>query len=208
MIREQQQTAQGAAAKAIQQGNNRKSVTMAIATDEDGNDVICDTQETMVPAMAASNLARQKMCISKPSMTMPLLGDLDYLVDTHAATEIINGTYEILEGTNTYAAEFIAELQMPDAIRDIGPLDCSITPEENKSAWRKEKERTGCEPSTLNFPVLTGFRLWRRIRRHPFGVLILKGHISLKIACIAPILRVSASHFQGTCVPPISSIPA
>jgi len=138
MIREQQQTAQGAAAKAIQQGNNRKPVTMAIATDEDGNDVICDTQETMVPAMAASNLARQQMCIITPFMTMLLMGDLGYLADTPAAaTEIINGTYEIPEGTYKYAAEFIAGLQMPDAIRDIGPLDCSITPEKNKYAWRK-----------------------------------------------------------------------
>ena len=52
MVREQQQIVQGAAAKAIWQRNNRKPVTMAIATDEDGNEVICDTQETMVAAMA------------------------------------------------------------------------------------------------------------------------------------------------------------
>ena len=151
MIREQQQRAQGAAAKAIRQRNNRKPVTMAIATDENGNEVICDTQETMVKAMAASNLARQQMCVDTPFMTMPLLGDLGYLADTPAAAEIINGTYEVPEGTNKYAAEFIAELQMPAAIRDIGPLDCNITPEENKSAWRKQNERTGCEPSSLNF---------------------------------------------------------
>ena len=47
---------------------------------------------------------------------------------------------------------------------------------------------------------LTGFRLWRRIRRHPFGVLILKGRISLKIACTCLILRVRASHFKSTCL--------
>ena len=49
--------------------------------------------------------------------------------------------------------------------------------------------------------TLTGFRLWRRIRRHPFGVLVIKGRISLKIACIPPILRASATPFKGTCFP-------
>ena len=48
---------------------------------------------------------------------------------------------------------------------------------------------------------LTGFKLWRRPRRHPFWVLFFKGHIFLKIACIRPILRVSASHFRSTCIP-------
>ena len=58
-----------------------------------------------------------------------------------------------------------------------------------------------CPAQLSLYLQLTGFRLWRCIRRHPFGVLILKGCISLKIAGIRPILRVSASHFRGTCVP-------
>jgi len=40
---------------------------------------------------------------------------------------------------------------MLDTIREIGPLDCSITPEKNESAWRKQNERIGCEPSSLYF---------------------------------------------------------
>ena len=60
--------------------------------------------------MAASNLARQQMCVDTPFMTMSLLDDLGYLADTPAAAAIINGTYAIPEGTNKYAAEFIVEL--------------------------------------------------------------------------------------------------
>ena len=86
MSREQQQTEHGSAAKAIQQRNNRKPITMAIATGVNGNEVVCDTHETMVLAMAASNLARQQVCINTPFMTIPLIADLGYLADTPAAT--------------------------------------------------------------------------------------------------------------------------
>ena len=40
---------------------------------------------------------------------------------------------------------------MPQAIRDKGPIPVHVTAEEHKKGWRKQKERTACEPSGLSF---------------------------------------------------------
>ena len=101
--------------------------------------------------MAESNRNRQDQCRPTPFLQEPLLGKLGYLANTDAAMEIINVTFEIPEGVDQYTAEFIATLKMLDSIRELGPLDCSITPEENRSAWNSQKERTSGEPSSLSF---------------------------------------------------------
>ena len=44
----------------------------------------------MVPAMAASNLARQQQCAGTPSMMLSFLQDFGYLADTPAALAVFD----------------------------------------------------------------------------------------------------------------------
>ena len=67
MKREEAQKQAGQVFRAICQRNNKQSVLKATAVNSDGIEVELHSQETMVPAMAASNLLRQQECIETPS---------------------------------------------------------------------------------------------------------------------------------------------
>jgi hypothetical protein len=40
---------------------------------------------------------------------------------------------------------------MEESVRQLGPLDMSISPDDNQTGWRKQKERTALEPTGLGF---------------------------------------------------------
>ena len=50
-----------------------------------------------------------------------------------------------------YMIELLSIMKMSPSIRAKGPLDCSVSPQENRAAWMKQKERTASEPSALGF---------------------------------------------------------
>ena len=68
MKREEAQKQAGQVSRAICQRNNKQSLLKATAVNLDGIEVELHFQETMVPAMTASNLLRQQECIGTPSM--------------------------------------------------------------------------------------------------------------------------------------------
>ena len=141
----------GRAARSVRHRLIKHPVIHATATDEQGNIYSCDTQETLVPAMTASNLRRQNQCYNTPFMKEPLLSKIGYLAEKPAVIDILKGSFEIPQGTDPYAAELIESLKIPEAIQELGPVSFDITPEENQQAWKSQKERTGSEPSSPSF---------------------------------------------------------
>ena len=95
MKREQQQRELGLASRTIRGATNKNK-------DEDGVERVLDTQEEMVPAIAASNLARQQQCVGIPSMMPSFLEDFGYLTDTPAALAVTEGIYEPPTGIYPY----------------------------------------------------------------------------------------------------------
>ena len=96
----------------------------------------------MVPAIARSNRIRQEQCIDTPFMMEPLLSDFGYLVYKDNAQTVIDREYVPSQGTFLYAVEFIETLKMPRKIRELEKIGLKISAAINKSAWRKQKERT------------------------------------------------------------------
>ena len=94
MKREQQQRDLGLASRTIRGAINKNAVLKVIAQDDEGVKRVLETQEEMVPAMAASNLARQQQCVGTPSMVPSFLADFGYLADTPAALAVIDGSYD------------------------------------------------------------------------------------------------------------------
>jgi hypothetical protein len=77
---------------------------------------------------------------------------LGYLMDNDKiAQQVMDGTFSPPEGTDPVAAKLLEKLQMEDSVCQLGPLDMSITPEDNRSEWKKQKERTALEPTGLGF---------------------------------------------------------
>ena len=110
-----------------------------------------ETREEMVPAMAASNLARQQQCVGTSSMMSAFLQDFGYLADTPAALVAIEGTYEALAGADPYLVELLSCMEMTPSLQAATPFHFVVNEKENCLAWMKQKERTSCEPSCLSF---------------------------------------------------------
>ena len=62
---------------------------------------------------------------------------------------MINGIYIAPAGTPDYANEFLEVLAIPNSIKELGMVDLRINAVDNKLGWKKQKERTSSEPSTL-----------------------------------------------------------
>ena len=75
MKRKKQQRDLGLASITIRGANNENAVLKAIAQDDEGVERVLETQEKMIPAMTASNLARQQQCVGTPSMDPSFLED-------------------------------------------------------------------------------------------------------------------------------------
>jgi hypothetical protein len=48
----------------------------------------------------------------------------------------------------------IAQWQMPQAVRDLGPIKMDLTIDQYTSFWKKAKEDTSCFPSALSFSTM------------------------------------------------------
>ena len=68
IIRERLSRLMGRRAREIRAKNLKLPVMRAIATDENGNNFECNSQETMVPVIAESNKIRQEQCVNTPFM--------------------------------------------------------------------------------------------------------------------------------------------
>ena len=83
----------GRRARAIREKNLKLPVMRAVATDENGNNYECNSQETMVPVIAESNKIRQEQCVDTPFMTEPLLSDFGYLANEENTQKVLDGEY-------------------------------------------------------------------------------------------------------------------
>ena len=150
--REQKSRNIGKAARHIRRKGLKDPVLRAVANDQQGNPYDCNSQETMVRAMAKSNSERQQQCVQTPFQMAPLLDVFGYLMDNdEAGQQVMDGTFIPPAGTDSVAVELLETLKMEDSIRALGPLDMTITPEDNRAGWKKQTERTSSEPMGLGF---------------------------------------------------------
>ncbi len=118
-------------------------VTKLWYTEDDGSRVQCDTQISMESACFAENESRFSQSEFTPPMTEPTFSELGILGDTDAIEAILAGVYEPPEGTEKYMKELLLEMRMPlDILKSLdasGPISTCITPDENKSGWKKRR---------------------------------------------------------------------
>ena len=65
--------------------------------------------------------------------------------------QIIDGIYQIPNGTNEYAVDFIALLKIPNLIRNRKQISVIVTRNKNKEAWEKMKEHTAGVYGNIGF---------------------------------------------------------
>jgi hypothetical protein len=140
-------------ARTIRKRNINEPVLKGVALcKETGLQKVVDTQESLVQAVAESNLRRQTQTEFTPFRSSPLLEDFGYCGENYENIQsVLDGTYDPPPGTDPYAIEFIRELEMPESIRAKGPIDVNLTEAENKQAWMCQKGGTASDGSTLSF---------------------------------------------------------
>ena len=101
------------------------------ATSNNNEVFECANEEEMVSYMTNLNLLRQQQSIDTPFMTSPLDDIFVYLVNDKVAKEVLDGTFIAPESTLKYVLEFLDTLKIPDAIRELGPVDVTTSWVEN-----------------------------------------------------------------------------
>ena len=119
--------------KCIRQKNVRDPILRAMATNDSGEIFECKNEEEMVAYIAKSNLSQQQQNIETPFMTKPLVHIFGYLAEDRVAQTVINGTFQAPADTPKYVLKFLETLVMPDAIRELGPVDLTTSCEENRT---------------------------------------------------------------------------
>ena len=130
----------GKAASHIRRKGLKDPVLWAVATDQQGNTYKCNSQETMIPAMAKSNSNWQHSnSISNGTTTRHLwIPNGQWRKGTTS-----NGRYLC----TTRGNRSIGSQTSGDSKKGrLNPLDLTISPEDNQSGWKKQKEWTSSEP--------------------------------------------------------------
>ena len=63
----------------------------------------------------------------------------------------MEGTYEAPPNTSPYAIDYLNELKMPESIKQSEKITLEVTPEENRIAWKKMKDKTSSVSQAPNF---------------------------------------------------------
>ena len=74
-----------------------------------------------------------------------------FLCEGHAVDEILAGTYDIPAHLQPYTKMFLEFLQMPDKIKNNTTGKPHLSQEDHNKGWRKARESTASEPTTLDF---------------------------------------------------------
>ena len=59
------------------------------------------------------------------------------------ATQVYNGTIELPDNVTPFVRDFIEACKAPEAVRKRKTITLRVSPEKNKSAWKKNNDYTG-----------------------------------------------------------------
>lgn len=137
--------------KAIRGDTRRSGLTMVDVPQADGTWKTVTDKVGIEKACLEENEARFNQARNTPFMVPPLYDDIGPFGTGPRAQEILDGTYQVPEGTDPYAAEFISYLKTPPGIAELGPIDLRQTAEQHAQGWMKMRESTSSGISGLHF---------------------------------------------------------
>ena len=151
MKREKASRDLGKKARRIRMKKQKNPILRAVVIDSNGNRKELNTQSSMVAAMAESNQRRQQQCVGTPFMKEPLQSIFGYLPSEEIAMQVYNGTIELPDNVSSFVKDFIEACKAPEAIRKRKAITLEVSPEENKSAWKKKSDYTGSAYGTPTY---------------------------------------------------------
>ncbi len=154
-LREREQQRSTARKIRFLQGKLRTgSTTMVTTVDASGNRVEITDKEEMEKAILASNRLKFSQSSNTPFYLPPLKEEFGFKGLTAAAQATLAGNYTPSEDIDERILEVIAQWQMPEAVRALGPLKMEMSLESYRNFWKKAKEDTSCYPSAMSFSTM------------------------------------------------------
>ena len=119
---------------------------------------------------ATENETRFTNCLRASEFTTDpvLLEDVGYLCEGPAVSSILDGTYHVPDHLSHYTKiVFLEHLPMPEVIRNNPMGTPKIPVEDHTKGWKKARESTASEPTTLDFSHYISaahsmMKLWRQ----------------------------------------------
>jgi hypothetical protein len=126
------------------------AITFIEVQDESGNLVERATKDKVEQACMDENEQRFRQANDTPFMKSPLVKEFGYLRVRENAQSVLAGTYISPHGTNEYAAMLLAQLEIPEGIRN-DPMPAFIETEQYIQGWRHAKETMTTGSDFLHF---------------------------------------------------------
>jgi len=130
------------------------STTMVTTLDSSGNRIDITNKKEIWRAILASNNAKFLQSSHTPFYLPPLKDEFGFKGLTNSAQAALAGLYESNFDIQEQVLDVITQWQMPQAVRDLGPINMDLSFDQYTSFWRKAKEDTSCFPSALSFSTM------------------------------------------------------
>jgi len=151
-----QREAQRVSARKIRylQGKLRTgSTTLITTTDSEGNKVDITDQVELEKAILENNRQKFTQSAHTPFYQPPLREEFGFKGLTSTAQDALVGLYES-DTLDKRILEVIAQWQIPQAVRELGPMKMELSLESYVTFWKKAREDTACYPSALSFSTM------------------------------------------------------
>jgi len=130
------------------------STTMVTITDASGNKIEITNQTEMEQAILDNNYKKFLQSSHTPFYRSPLKERFGFKGLTSSSQAVLAGLYDPDEDTDQRILDVIAQWQMPQTVRDLGPLQMNMTVDSYTAYWKKARENTSCYPSALSFSTM------------------------------------------------------
>ncbi len=127
---------------------------MVTIVDPEGKRTEIMDQKEMEQAILASNHQKFRQSSGTPFYLLPLKQEFGFKGLTAAAQATLAGIYESNFDIDSQILDVIAQWQMPERVKELGPLKMDMTLESYTAFWKKAKENTSCYPSALSFSTM------------------------------------------------------
>jgi hypothetical protein len=102
----------------------------------------------------SNNQAKYQQSFHTPFLISPLREEFGFKGLTTATQAVLGGVYELSGQIDQFTKEVIEELQMPQAVRELGPQSMEISLDSYRAFWKKANEKTSCFPDALSFATM------------------------------------------------------
>jgi hypothetical protein len=97
------------------------------------------------------NESRFSLAEETPPLQEPIISEIGFLAESEEVERILDGSYVPPPGTDPFMVKLLKELRMPEATRRAAKMPATISEEDNRATWSRQRESTSASHLGLSF---------------------------------------------------------